>query len=120
MHAFDLCMMVCRVADAPWRMPANLEDMRAFFNYDLNPHKWREYCKRIEQYRLQYTMQVHTQTDSLQHWGLCKDTWKIQAFSRHESQSRASGMPHMYGGISSLCLCHACPARMMELLYIAA
>ena len=58
-------MMVGRVADAPWRMPANLEDMRAFFNYDLNPHKWREYCKRVEQYRLQYTMQVHTQSGSL-------------------------------------------------------
>ena len=48
----------CRVADAPWRMPSNLEDMKAFFNYDLNPYKWREYCKRVEQYRLQYTMQV--------------------------------------------------------------
>ena len=64
-HSFDLGMMVCRVADAPWRMPANLEDMRAFFNYDLNPHKWREYCKRVEQYRMQYTMQVYTQSDSL-------------------------------------------------------
>lgn len=61
----DLCMMVCRVADAPWRMPANLEDMRAFFNYDLNPHKWREYCKHVEHYRLQYTMQVCTQVDVL-------------------------------------------------------
>ena len=60
-YSYDLGMMVGRVADAPWRMPANLEDMRAFFNYDLNPHKWREYCKRVEQYRLQYTMQVHTQ-----------------------------------------------------------
>ena len=39
-------------------MPANLEDMKAFFNYDMNLHKWREYCKRVEQYRLQYTMQV--------------------------------------------------------------
>ncbi len=35
-----------------------IEDMKAFFNYDLNLHKWREYCKRVEQYRLQYTMQV--------------------------------------------------------------
>jgi hypothetical protein len=49
---------MCRVVDAPWRMPQNLEDMKAFFNYDLNLHKWREYCKRVEQYRLQYTMQV--------------------------------------------------------------
>lgn len=47
----------CRVVDAPWRMP--VEDMKAFFNYDLNLHKWREYCKRVEQYRLQYTMQVY-------------------------------------------------------------
>ena len=46
------------MVDAPWRMPQNLEDMKAFFNYDLNLHKWREYCKRVEQYRLQYTMQV--------------------------------------------------------------
>ena len=32
--------------------------MKAFFNYDMNLYKWREYCKRVEQYRLQYTMQV--------------------------------------------------------------
>jgi hypothetical protein len=50
-------------------MPQNLEDMKAFFNYDLNLHKWREYCKRVEQYRLQYTMQVskhHLPSPSLQ------------------------------------------------------
>ncbi len=35
-----------------------MEDMKAFFNYDMNLYKWREYCKRVEQYRLQYTMQV--------------------------------------------------------------
>ena len=50
------CLVKCRVIDAPWRMP--IEDIRAFFNYDMNLHKWREYCKRVEQYRLQYTMQV--------------------------------------------------------------
>ncbi len=83
-HSSEGFGAVCRVADAPWRMPANLEDMKAFFNYDMNLHKWREYCKRVEQYRLQYTMQVFSPqlakdsepsgTPNLLIWDVCMHT----------------------------------------------
>jgi hypothetical protein len=36
--------------------------MSSFFNYDLNMRTWRDYCKRVEQYRLQFTMQKKIQT----------------------------------------------------------
>lgn len=49
-----------RVVDAPWRHPG--ADVSAFFNYDHNMRTWRDYCKRVEQYRLQFTMQKKIQT----------------------------------------------------------
>lgn len=48
------------MVEAPWRHPG--ADMSAFFNYDLNMRTWRDYCKRVEQYRLQFTMQKKIQT----------------------------------------------------------
>lgn len=39
----------CRVVEAPWRLPnANPSD---FFNYGLTERTWRDYCKKVEQYR---------------------------------------------------------------------
>lgn len=49
-----------RVVDAPWRHPG--ADVSAFFNYDHTMRSWRDYCKRVEQYRLQFTMQKKIQT----------------------------------------------------------
>ena len=38
-----------RVIDAPWRNPtANPSD---YFNYGMNERTWREYCRKVEQYR---------------------------------------------------------------------
>ncbi len=50
----------CRVLDAPWRHPG--ADVSAFFNYDHSMRTWRDYCKKVEQYRLQFTMQKKIQT----------------------------------------------------------
>jgi hypothetical protein len=36
--------------------------MSAFFNYDHNMRTWREYCKKVEQYCLQFSMQKKIQT----------------------------------------------------------
>ena len=41
--------------DAPWRHPG--ADASAFFNYGHTMRSWREYCRRVEQYRLQFTLQ---------------------------------------------------------------
>ena len=50
----------CRVLDAPWRHPG--ADVSAFFNYDHSMRTWRDYCTKVEQYRLQFTMQKKIQT----------------------------------------------------------
>ena len=52
--------LCCRVVDAPWRHPG--ADVSAFFNYDHSMRTWRDYCKKVEQYRLQFTMQKKIQT----------------------------------------------------------
>ncbi|KAK9820572.1 hypothetical protein WJX72_011768 [[Myrmecia] bisecta] len=49
-----------RVQDAPWRQPG--ADPSDFFNYGLNPASWKQYCKRIELFRLEFTMQSKIQT----------------------------------------------------------
>jgi len=37
------------VLETPWRAPnANPSD---YFNYGLNERTWREYCRKVEQYR---------------------------------------------------------------------
>jgi len=43
-----------RVIDAPWRAPnANPSD---YFNYGMNERGWREYCRKVEQYRAEYSL----------------------------------------------------------------
>ncbi|KAL6747569.1 hypothetical protein V8C86DRAFT_1305393 [Haematococcus lacustris] len=49
-----------RVLEAPWRLPtANLRD---YFNYDLDERKWREYCRKVEQYRAEFTLRNQIRT----------------------------------------------------------
>ncbi|GFH21806.1 phytoene desaturase, partial [Haematococcus lacustris] len=48
------------VLEAPWRLPtANLRD---YFNYDLDERKWREYCRKVEQYRAEFTLRNQIRT----------------------------------------------------------
>ena len=51
---------VCRVVQAPWRLPG--ADPADFFNYGLNINTWKEYVGRIHQFRLEFTMQKQIQT----------------------------------------------------------
>ncbi|KAL3533113.1 hypothetical protein ACH5RR_006634 [Cinchona calisaya] len=41
--------------EKPWRLTG--VDITDFFNFDLNEESWKDYCKRIEQLRLETTMQ---------------------------------------------------------------
>ncbi|KAK6156595.1 hypothetical protein DH2020_010843 [Rehmannia glutinosa] len=41
--------------DKPWRLPSI--DVSDFFNFGLNEDSWRDYCKQLEQLRLETTMQ---------------------------------------------------------------
>ncbi|KAG9147580.1 hypothetical protein Leryth_007375 [Lithospermum erythrorhizon] len=46
--------------DKPWRLPGI--DMSDFFNFGLNEEGWKEYCKQLEQHRLETTMQSRIRT----------------------------------------------------------
>lgn len=50
---------VCSVVDAPWRAPG--ADPAEYFNYDMNPRTWKEYCSRVRQYQAEYKMQRRIQ-----------------------------------------------------------
>ncbi|PSS13930.1 FIP1[V]-like [Actinidia chinensis var. chinensis] len=41
--------------EKPWRLPGL--DMSDFFNFGLNEESWKDYCKQLEQLRLETTMQ---------------------------------------------------------------
>ncbi|XAR50747.1 hypothetical protein NMG60_11005162 [Bertholletia excelsa] len=41
--------------EKPWRLPGI--DMSDFFNFGLNEDSWKDYCKQLEQLRLEATMQ---------------------------------------------------------------
>ncbi|KAE9601736.1 putative pre-mRNA polyadenylation factor Fip1 [Lupinus albus] len=41
--------------DKPWKYPGI--DVSVFFNFDLNEDSWKDYCKQLEQLRLESTMQ---------------------------------------------------------------
>nr|CAD1832844.1 unnamed protein product [Ananas comosus var. bracteatus] len=41
--------------EKPWRYPG--ADVSDFFNFELDEDKWKEYCKHLEQMRLEATMQ---------------------------------------------------------------
>ncbi|XP_019441246.1 PREDICTED: FIP1[V]-like protein isoform X1 [Lupinus angustifolius] len=41
--------------DKPWKYPG--VDLSVFFNFDLNEDSWKDYCKQLEQLRLESTMQ---------------------------------------------------------------
>ncbi|KAF9616556.1 hypothetical protein IFM89_030323 [Coptis chinensis] len=41
--------------DKPWRHPG--ADLSNFFNFELNEENWKDYCKQLEQLRLEATMQ---------------------------------------------------------------
>ncbi|CAA0819975.1 FIP1 [Striga hermonthica] len=41
--------------EKPWRLPGI--DMSDFFNFGLNEEGWKDYCKQLEQLRLETTMQ---------------------------------------------------------------
>ncbi|KAG6411724.1 hypothetical protein SASPL_129808 [Salvia splendens] len=41
--------------EKPWKLPG--VDVSDFFNFGLNEDSWREYCKQLEQLRLEMTMQ---------------------------------------------------------------
>ncbi|KAL2228365.1 UNVERIFIED_CONTAM: FIP1V-like protein [Sesamum indicum] len=41
--------------EKPWRLPGI--DMSDFFNFGLNEDSWKDYCKRLEQLRLETSMQ---------------------------------------------------------------
>ncbi|CAL0330435.1 unnamed protein product [Lupinus luteus] len=41
--------------DKPWKYPG--VDVSVFFNFDLNEDSWKDYCKQLEQLRLESTMQ---------------------------------------------------------------
>lgn len=56
---------VCRVVQAPWRMPG--ADPADFFNYGLNINTWKEYVQSIHQFRLEFTMQKKIQTYESNH-----------------------------------------------------
>lgn len=49
----------CSVVDAPWRAPG--VDPADYFNYGLNARTWKEYCKRVKQHQLEFTMQNNIQ-----------------------------------------------------------
>ena len=50
----------CSVVDAPWRVQG--ADPRDFFNYNLTMPAWREYCKKVRQFRSEFTLQKKIQT----------------------------------------------------------
>ncbi|CAH9086642.1 unnamed protein product [Cuscuta epithymum] len=41
--------------EKPWRLPGI--DVSDFFNFGLNEESWKDYCKQLEQFRLESTMQ---------------------------------------------------------------
>ncbi|KAK7291969.1 hypothetical protein RIF29_07554 [Crotalaria pallida] len=41
--------------EKPWKYPG--VDVSVFFNFDLNEDSWKDYCKQLEQLRLESTMQ---------------------------------------------------------------
>lgn len=45
--------------DAPWRTPG--ADPGDFFNYGLRERSWKEYCQKVRQYQLEYTLQRRIQ-----------------------------------------------------------
>ena len=49
-----------RVVDAPWYMPGI--DITDFFNYDLTPDTWKEYCAVVHQFRVEFSMQKKIST----------------------------------------------------------
>lgn len=59
-EASVIALCLCRVVQAPWRMPG--ADPADFFNYGLNINTWKEYVARIHQFRLEFTMQKKIQT----------------------------------------------------------
>lgn len=48
-----------RVIDAPWRTPG--ADPGDFFNYGMRERSWKEYCAKVKQYQLEYTLQRRIQ-----------------------------------------------------------
>ena len=46
--------------DAHWR--AINAESTDFFNYGLTPATWKDYCRRVQQFRLEFTMQRKIQT----------------------------------------------------------
>lgn len=44
-----------RVVDPPWEAPGI--DLSDFFNYDLNPDTWKDYCAEIHRFRMEFSMQ---------------------------------------------------------------
>ncbi|XP_047307616.1 FIP1[V]-like protein [Impatiens glandulifera] len=41
--------------EKPWKLPGI--DISDYFNFGLNEESWKEYCKQLEQYRMETTMQ---------------------------------------------------------------
>ncbi|EFN56712.1 hypothetical protein CHLNCDRAFT_144097 [Chlorella variabilis] len=49
------------VVDAPWRLPGI--DPSDFFNFGQTERGWREYCQRVQQYRLEFSMKDRDRED---------------------------------------------------------
>jgi hypothetical protein len=41
--------------EKPWRYPG--VEMTDYFNFGLNEESWKDYCKQLDQHRIQTTMQ---------------------------------------------------------------
>ncbi|GAX76532.1 hypothetical protein CEUSTIGMA_g3978.t1 [Chlamydomonas eustigma] len=54
-HGEIFTLPIDKVVDAPWRQP--FMDSSSFFNYDMNESGWKEYQRKIQQYRDQYALQ---------------------------------------------------------------
>lgn len=89
--------MGCRVTEAAWRVPG--VDLADFFNYGLTPYTWKEYCKRVHQFRLEFAMQGNIQTYNEDDEQQPEQDWavdpslppEVQAALMQERQGRSRG-----------------------------
>lgn len=51
-----------RVVEAPWGLPGI--DISDFFNFGLTYRTWKEYCRQVQQFRQEFTMQVKGSSDA--------------------------------------------------------